>query len=245
MIQKQTDFALAQAGDQDAMEALLRRHDALAFRIAQRFAHPFSSRFDDLKQAGVIGLWKAITQFDPTRGFAFSTYAWKCVLNSVSAENLRLGYSVIHVPQDYARDSEERRRLKKRARHEVISLSAPLSNGGVLEDILVGSTVTPAQEYEERDEQRLSMDRFRRRLIGLPRRQRQVVAAHINGMRAKDIAAEMGVTKQRVSQLWDEATRRLRTDHELWAHMTRICEYSRATGASVADLYHLIFGQDP
>ena len=34
-------------------------------------------------QAGREGLWRAILRFDPTRGYAFSTYAWPSILHHV------------------------------------------------------------------------------------------------------------------------------------------------------------------
>jgi hypothetical protein len=34
-------------------------------------------------QAGRIGLWRAIMRFDPSRGHAFSTYAWPSIVHYV------------------------------------------------------------------------------------------------------------------------------------------------------------------
>jgi len=39
--------------------------------------------FSEALQAGRIGLWRAIQGFDPSRGFAFSTYAWPAIQRRV------------------------------------------------------------------------------------------------------------------------------------------------------------------
>lgn len=38
---------------------------------------------DDLVSQGMLGLWKAVNDFDETRGFLFSTLAWKYINNEV------------------------------------------------------------------------------------------------------------------------------------------------------------------
>ena len=40
----------------------------------------------DLRQAGLIGLWKAFQRYDPGRGVKFSTYAWRFVRHGVHDE---------------------------------------------------------------------------------------------------------------------------------------------------------------
>jgi RNA polymerase sigma factor (sigma-70 family) len=42
--------------------------------------------FAEALQAGRIGLWRAILGFDPERGYAFSTYAWTCIMHHVWRE---------------------------------------------------------------------------------------------------------------------------------------------------------------
>jgi RNA polymerase sigma factor (sigma-70 family) len=40
-------------------------------------------RYTEALQAGRIGLWRAIVRFDPNRGYAFSTYAWRSIVHHV------------------------------------------------------------------------------------------------------------------------------------------------------------------
>ena len=48
----------------------------------KRFSH-LSWLKDDLLQCGYMGLFKACKTFDPTKGCQFSTYAARCIINSI------------------------------------------------------------------------------------------------------------------------------------------------------------------
>jgi RNA polymerase sigma factor (sigma-70 family) len=58
------------------------RHEGLVQVVVRRQVLGDLS-FSDALQAGRIGLWRAILGFDPSRGFAFSTYAWPAIQRRV------------------------------------------------------------------------------------------------------------------------------------------------------------------
>src|ERR1041385_3328491 len=62
---------------QDARSQIIRRYAHLVSITAGRLFGPLPSGVerDDLVGAGVVGLVKAVDQFDPTRGIKFETYA--------------------------------------------------------------------------------------------------------------------------------------------------------------------------
>jgi len=71
------------------------RHEPLVHTVARRQFRghlPFSEAL----HAGRIGLWRAILGFDPERGLAFSTYAWKPIMHRIWRE-------VKLAERDYAR----------------------------------------------------------------------------------------------------------------------------------------------
>ncbi|PIT93419.1 MAG: hypothetical protein COU06_00055 [Candidatus Harrisonbacteria bacterium CG10_big_fil_rev_8_21_14_0_10_38_8] len=75
-------------GDKKEDEGLLfEANKGLIKRIANRYAKkvpPTSgSTYDDIYSAGSLGLLEAIRGFDPSKGFAFSTYAYKKILSSI------------------------------------------------------------------------------------------------------------------------------------------------------------------
>ena len=63
-------FSKAQAGDADALSALLRRHIPLVQALARRFSYS-----EDAFQQGCMGLLYAIRHFREDSGCQFSTYA--------------------------------------------------------------------------------------------------------------------------------------------------------------------------
>ena len=67
-------FQQAQTGGRESLNALMERHDGLVHAVVRRQVLG-DLPYADALQAGRIGLWRAILRFDPSRGYAFSTYA--------------------------------------------------------------------------------------------------------------------------------------------------------------------------
>ena len=71
-------YALAQAGDPDALAALVRRHMPLVQALSRRFQNS-----EDAFQQGCVGLVSAIRRYREEEGFAFSTYAVPVILGEM------------------------------------------------------------------------------------------------------------------------------------------------------------------
>lgn len=54
---------------------LVRLNMGLVRKVAHRLAHQCAEPYEDLEQCGFLGLITAIERFDPTQGFAFSSFA--------------------------------------------------------------------------------------------------------------------------------------------------------------------------
>ena len=63
---------------QEAME----QHDGLVHAFIRRQGGGDIS-YEEALQAGRVGLWRAIQGYDPTRGTAFSTYAWVAIYRHI------------------------------------------------------------------------------------------------------------------------------------------------------------------
>ena len=72
----------AQAGDPQAMDALVRTHLALVKYVVRRYLNR-GREYDDLYQMGCLGLVKAIRNFDTSYDVRFSTYAVPVILGEI------------------------------------------------------------------------------------------------------------------------------------------------------------------
>lgn len=75
-------FRQAQAGDRASLEALMREHEPLVHAVVQK-QWSGGWRYADVVHEGRLGLWRAILNYDPERGTAFSTYAWPAIARQV------------------------------------------------------------------------------------------------------------------------------------------------------------------
>ncbi|MGN0704258.1 MAG: sigma-70 family RNA polymerase sigma factor [Lentihominibacter sp.] len=74
--------ALAQGGDLDAEEALLKKYKD-AVRIKANMYYMAGADEDDVMQEGMIGLMKAIRQYSPEREASFGTFAGICITRQI------------------------------------------------------------------------------------------------------------------------------------------------------------------
>ena len=81
-VSEATLFQQARAGCSASLNALMDRHDGLVQAIVRQQVLG-DLPFAEALQAGCIGLWRATLGFDPSRGLAFSTYAWPCIMHQV------------------------------------------------------------------------------------------------------------------------------------------------------------------
>ncbi len=105
---------LAKKGDIYAEEVLIKRYNKLV-KSCSRPYFLIGADFEDLLQEGMLGLIKAIRQYDETKGASFSTFARVCILSSVynavkiagSAKHIPLN-SYISIEKPLFNDSEDR-----------------------------------------------------------------------------------------------------------------------------------------
>ncbi|WP_411147141.1 SigB/SigF/SigG family RNA polymerase sigma factor [Streptomyces sp. A30] len=69
----------------------------MAVRLARRFRHR-GETFEDLQQVAQLGLVKAVSRFDPSRGTAFPSFAIPTILGEVK-RHFRDELWVVHVPR--------------------------------------------------------------------------------------------------------------------------------------------------
>ena len=200
---------------------------------------PASVDIDDLIQVGMIGLNEALSRSDPAQGVQFETFASQRIRGAMLDE-LRDGDWLSRSSRKQQKDIEAavqrlEQRLQRVPRESEIALELGLSLpeyqemlGRVrgsqlvyLEDLSGGAEdepfldrFLPADEGANPQVQ-LSEQRMRTALVEginkLPEREQQVMSMYYeHDMNLKEIAAVLGVTESRVSQLHSQSIARLR-----------------------------------
>jgi RNA polymerase sigma factor for flagellar operon FliA len=188
---------------------------------------------DDLTSAGMLALVQAAEAYDESRGASFATYASTRIRGALVDELRSLDWASRSVRRRERQIDDARTRLSTAlgrppedhevaaelgigagdmaahrddvARASVISLQG--FEDGTMEDVLPSQGPTPVDLIEQREQVAYLHDA----VAQLPERLRVVVEGYFFGDRPMaEIAAELGVTESRVSQLRGEAVALLR-----------------------------------
>jgi RNA polymerase primary sigma factor len=105
---------------QDAREILIESNLRLVVSIAKRYLGR-GMQFQDLIQEGNMGLMKAVTKFDPTKGFKFSTYATWWIRQAITraiADQARTIRIPVHMVETINKLVRTQRKLTQELRRE-------------------------------------------------------------------------------------------------------------------------------
>jgi RNA polymerase sigma-B factor len=86
-------------GDGRARDVLIERYLPFARRLARRYGRPSDPLHDDLHQVAYLGLVKAVSRWDPERGFPLTTYAYPTIHGELR-RFLRDATWVVRPPRD-------------------------------------------------------------------------------------------------------------------------------------------------
>jgi RNA polymerase sigma factor for flagellar operon FliA len=196
--------------------------------------------FDDLVGDGVFGLMKAIEQFDPSRGVKFETYATPvirgAILNGLRAmdwvperkrtktrelQKVMEQFQVVHGREGTEEELAQELQVTAKEVYELIadlgtqyllSLDQPATAGvdeerSMVETLEDKSTLEPSQEVAFKEERAL----LKKAIEDLPERENLLIKLYyFEGKSFEEIASEMNVSKQRISQLHAKAVKKLR-----------------------------------
>ncbi len=186
----------AQAGDLAAEEELLRRYKELA-RVKANMYYMVGADEDDVLQEGMIGLLKAVRQFDPDKEAGFRTYAGICITNQIISA---------------IRSS---RRNKHKALNTSVSLDTSIGNkeGGAEDDRLRLEDTLMASPADSPEQMLLMRDIIECILHNDDKvfspYELQVVTERMRGKPADMIAEETGRTRKSVDNCMHRARKKI------------------------------------
>ena len=214
---------------------LVEMHTPLVRHIARRYADR-GEPFDDVVQAGNIGLINAVDRFEPDRGLAFSTYAVPTIVGAIRRYFRDSTWSV-KVPRRLQEmrgriDSSSDRLAQEFGRSPTIAEIAAhagidaqdvldsLELGRVRETTSIDATATGEAPLADRlgfDDASLAgvedEETVRRLLNTLPERERDIVVMRFfDGMSQSQIAEHVGLSQMHVSRLLTQSLTRLRSE---------------------------------
>ena len=130
-------FAAARAGDEDARQELVLSNYPLVIDSLRRQGEAYLYRgltYRDLIQEGSVSLVQAVDNFDPDRGFRFSTYATTCIENGLR-DAVRRARGITYAPKHdrRVRKVAAAEQAHPQADPEAIALATGLSEAEVAE----------------------------------------------------------------------------------------------------------------
>lgn len=200
LLSAEQEAALAariQKGDERALNRLIEANLRFVVSVAKQYQHQ-GLPMEDLVSEGNIGLMKAATKFDASRGLRFVNYAVVFVRQQIE-KALK------------AEGSEKR--VESAAGGQTRSVDAPLgrrSNMSLL-SVLADANVAQADERVYNSAVAAAVEHA---LQSLGERESRVINAYFGidqeYLTMAEIAADMGLKRERVRQIRDRAVRRLK-----------------------------------
>lgn len=223
-------ISLAQKGDKEASEALVRENSGLIWSVARRFLGR-GAEGDDLYQLGCLGFLKAVDGFDLEYGTQFSTYA----VPKISGEIRRFlrddgAVKVSRTIKEQAASIKiARSNLTNTLGREPTVSELSEKTGFTLEEIAVAETATAATESIQREtgEDGFSLEdvltdtqteeslvekiSLKQAISNLPEREKMVIQLrYFHGLTQERVARILDVSQVQVSRIEKKALANLR-----------------------------------
>lgn len=223
-------ISLAQKGDKEASEALVKENSGLIWSVARRFLGR-GAEGDDLYQLGCLGFLKAVDGFDLEYGTQFSTYA----VPKISGEIRRFlrddgAVKVSRTIKEQAASIKiARSNLTNTLGREPTVSELSEKTGFTLEEIAVAETATAATESIQREtgEDGFSLEdvltdtqteeslvekiSLKQAISNLPEREKMVIQLrYFHGLTQERVARILDVSQVQVSRIEKKALANLR-----------------------------------
>ncbi len=224
----------------DNREQTIEKYAYLVKRIAHHLMArlPDSVQFDDLVQAGMLGLLEAVGKYDASKGASFETYAGIRIRGAMLDEMRRGDWAPRSVHRNSRRVTDAIRALETRVGRAPTDKEIAAEMGVTSSEyyeILHDATRCRLVSYEEVNDsddpsslpfffsgdhgvERGALLEYVAKVIAeLPERERLVMALYYDEeLNLKEIGAIIGVSESRISQILSQATLRVRSRVDAW-----------------------------
>ncbi len=182
---------LSAEGDKDAAEYLLAKYKNLVRARAKQYFMAGADR-DDIMQEGMIGLFKAIRDFDPTKQASFRGFAEICIRRQIITA-VKTASRRKHTPLN-----------------SYISLSMPVyedeSERTLVDMLAERESVDPEEMFLRREKAEAMEAEINQKLSGL---EQTVLSLYLGGMNYQEIAIELGRTPKSIDNALQRIKRKL------------------------------------
>lgn len=119
---------------------LVQLHTGLVRKMAHKFSHQCNEPYEDLEQIGYFGLIRAIERFDPSQGYAFSSFAVPYIRGEM-LHFLRDRSTLLKIPRRWQELYNEGQKIRKEL---AVSLGRPPKDAEIAKKLKVS-----VQEWQE------------------------------------------------------------------------------------------------
>ncbi|AKG20229.1 RNA polymerase sigma factor SigF [Calothrix sp. 336/3] len=119
---------------------LVQLHTGLVRKMAHKFSHQCNEPYEDLEQIGYFGLIRAIERFDPSQGYAFSSFAVPYIRGEM-LHFLRDRSTLLKIPRRWQELYNEGQKVRKELAE---SLGRPPKDSEIAKELKVS-----VQEWQE------------------------------------------------------------------------------------------------
>lgn len=184
--------------------------NAIAFKFSRKEKAALTR--EDMIQEGVIGLIRAIRKYDPTTGFAFSTYCFYWIYQGISRASL--DSHLIHTPIDQKKVKEELADKSKCARNilsldNVIRTDGAKSSEAMLHDSITSESFLSPEETVCAHQDRRNLMHWIENLL-TPKESAILRMRFDDDMTLKEIGDHYKQTRERIRQIESQALGKLR-----------------------------------
>lgn len=181
-----------QSGDSEARNILIERNLRLVAHMAKKYASPNVSN-DDLISIGTIGLIKAVSTFDISKGSKLGTYAVKCIQNEI----------LMHIRTGKKYQNEV-------SIHDPVGID-PEGNEITLVDLLCNEEENIIEELDSRYQKKRLCEMIKKVLEGREKTVIELRYGLLNGVEKtqKEVGNILGISRSYVSRIEKHALEKL------------------------------------